>query len=361
MLDAKRKAKKQAIGSRSLADKTRYNLLTSTCKKEIVAYNNDKWDNFVNSLNKNSLNSKPFWNKINKIKNNKDPSNREIPTIIDNGIEFKSDEGKANFFSLRYSKIFCDSNDVRFNSIFRDNIEEYVDNFILTPDPEYRFFFGLGDLEKAIKSVNNKSSSGPDKITNKMLKNVSPEFKLLILELFNETIRQNSLPSIWKESVITMIPKKMKGSPNPKDYRPISVTSCLAKLCERLVLNKLNSFMDKYKLIVKQQSGFRKHRQTRDNIFILIQKITESFNRKKKVFGGFFDIEAAFDRVWHNGLIFKMIKLKIPAQIILWIKNFLNERFFSVRINNFCFRKESNHSRRASGWRSESYIILYIY
>ena len=75
-------------------------------------------------------------------------------------------------------------------------------------------------------------------------------------------------------------------------------------------------------------------RQTKDNIFFITQKIIEQFNRKKKVCGIFFDIASAFDKVWHNGIIYKLIKIKIPSYIICWIKNFLENRVFRVKVNN---------------------------
>jgi hypothetical protein len=100
-----------------------------------------------------------------------------------------------------------------------------------------------------------------------------------------------------------MINKKVKNSRNPKDYR--SLTSCLAKLCEKLIASKINDFLFKENIIIKQQSGFRKLRQTKDNLIHLTQKIFESFNRRKRVFAIFFDIQAAFDKVWHVGLLSK--------------------------------------------------------
>jgi hypothetical protein len=66
-----------------------------------------------------------------------------------------------------------------------------------------------------------------------------------------------------------MIPKKNFNSSNPKDYRPISLTSFLAKLAERLMLLKIKEFLDKKGIIIKQQSGFRQKRQTKDNLFHL--------------------------------------------------------------------------------------------
>jgi hypothetical protein len=75
------------------------------------------------------------------------------------------------------------------------------------------------------------------------------------------------------------------------------------------MLAKTKEFMEKNNIIIKQQSGFRNKRQTRDNIFYLTQKATESFNRKKNMRAIFFDIASAFDKVWHLGLIYKLIKL----------------------------------------------------
>ncbi len=61
-----------------------------------------------------------------------------------------------------------------------------------------------------------------------------------------------------------MIPKKQTNGSIPKDYRPISLTSCLAKLAEKLIAIKLKDYLDENNIILKQQSGFRKNRQTRE-------------------------------------------------------------------------------------------------
>ena len=85
---------------------------------------------------------------------------------------------------------------------------------------------------------------------------------------------------------------------------------------------------------MKQQSGFRAHRQTKDNIFNLCQKNLESFNRKMKNCIIFFDITKAFDKIWHNGLLFKLIQNKFDKYIIKWIAEFLKNRSFKIKINS---------------------------
>jgi hypothetical protein len=252
--------------------------------------------------------------------------------LIVNGVEYVSDSDKANLFADRLSNTFCDSQDDKFNDNFKKETEELVKNHKFTFEPNLSF--KLEDLNIAIKELKVKSSPGLDGITNIQLKSLSPEFKMLLVKLFNESLKQSVVPSSWKESSIKMIPKKTLNSKDPKDYRPISLTSCIAKLCERLILKKLNEFLENKGLIIKQQSGFRRQRQTKDNLAYLTQKIIESFNRRKKVLSIFFDIQAAFDRVWHAGLIRKMIEIGIPSLIVLWVSKFLDKRNFCVIVGN---------------------------
>ena len=119
-----------------------------------------------------------------------------------------------------------------------------------------------------------------------------------------------------------------------KSYRPISITSCLAWLYERLLLARLQSFLNEKIIIVNQQSGFRRNRSTKDNLIFLTQKVQQGFSEKKKTLAIFFDIASAFDKVWHRGLIFKMAKLKIPFYIIKSVHDLLSNRTFVVKVDN---------------------------
>jgi hypothetical protein len=64
-----------------------------------------------------------------------------------------------------------------------------------------------------------------------------------------------------------------------------------------MTAKKLKDFLSQNNIIIKQQSGFRIFRKTKDNIFFIVQKTIEQFNRRKKVCGIFFDIAAALDKV----------------------------------------------------------------
>ena len=104
-----------------------------------------------------------------------------------------------------------------------------------------------------------------------------------------------------------MIPKKQDGDlKDASNYRPLSLTSSIAKLAERIVADKLLYYFNKKNSIVPHQSGFRIGRGTHDNLMCLTQKIELALGLNQKICAVYFDISKAFDRVWHNGLLKKL-------------------------------------------------------
>jgi retron-type reverse transcriptase len=184
-----------------------------------------------------------------------------------------------------------------------------------------------------VKNLKTTSAPGPDNIHNLFLKQMSPELKIEILRLFNLSLTLSKIPKSWSLSHVTMIPKKSDKKSDPNNYRPISLTSCLGKLCERLILLRIEKFLRKKKIIIKQQSGFRARRQTTDNLVFLTQKIKEGFNKSQKTCVLFFDIAKAFDKVWHNGLLYKIIQIGTPFYLVKWLIGFLKHRQFQVKVN----------------------------
>jgi hypothetical protein len=132
-----------------------------------------------------------------------------------------------------------------------------------------------------------------------------------------------------------MILKGSKLASNANNYRPISLISCLSKLLERIIGQRFAGLLEENNIISSQQSGFRRFRRTTDNLSFHTQKVMEAFNKKgRKVLTLSFDIQAAFDAVWHEGLIYKMLKYNIPKYLINWTRGFLSNRSFEVKVND---------------------------
>jgi hypothetical protein len=194
--------------------------------------------------------------------------------------------------------VFKESFDKNYDSEHKASIDKavdlYINNKIELNQKQEKQQFKFKDLEKALKSLKNSKSSGSDGINNIILKKIPTNFKQYLIKIYEKSFKDSTIPTIWKRSIITLIPKK--GISNEiKNFRPISLTSCVLKLMEKLVLNKVLEFTEQNNIFNPQQSGFRKHRSTVDNIVTLTQKIRESFNRKKNTCAIFFDISQAFD------------------------------------------------------------------
>ena len=71
-----------------------------------------------------------------------------------------------------------------------------------------------------------------------MLNNISEKFKIVLLQQCKISINNMQTPELWKKVIVRMIPKKNDGKKDPKNYRPISITSCVARLCERILKGK---------------------------------------------------------------------------------------------------------------------------
>ena len=83
-----------------------------------------------------------------------------------------------------------------------------------------------------------------------------------LLELFNESWKNGTVPALWKKATIIPIHKKGKDKKDPNSYCPISLLSCLGKVLERVINRRLISFLEERKILSPTQTGYRKHRST---------------------------------------------------------------------------------------------------
>ena len=156
----------------------------------------------------------------------------------------------------------------------------------------------------------------------------------VLLALFNKTWTAGHIPKTWKLATINPILKKGKKADKPQNYRPISLTSCVGKLGEKIVNNRLYWWLETNNLISAHQAGFRAKSRTEDQLFRLTQKILDGFQRGEHSAAVFIDLQQAYDRVWRKGLFMKMQNLGIQGKLYSWIKSFLTDRLIQTRIND---------------------------
>ena len=111
------------------------------------------------------------------------------------------------------------------------------------------------------------------------------------------------------------------------------------KLFERVIEQRLRSYLEDIGFINKYQSGFRQNNSTNDHLFRFSQSVMESFNRGEHVVAAFLDVEEAFDNDWHNGLRYKIFMLDLPTKMTRWLSDFLVGRVIQFNVNGILFYK----------------------
>ena len=310
--------------------KPSFNKLTKSLRQLVLERNSSIWSSRIKKASK--LNStRPLWNEINKLRTPR--LGLKIPSLSHQNKLYTDDSDKANLFAdlledTFNSKELYDENfrvDTE-NSVYRDSLASNSNSYQVNS-------FSLAELEVSLKNLKS-GAAGVDQVSNQMLKNISPHCKYLVLRLFNLILQTSNIPKGWKISKVSMIPKKLGLNPDPSQYRPISLTSCMSKLFESLVHSRIYNYLENRNLLKHCQSGFRKGKSTKDVLLFLTQKVKETLVRSKRALSLSFDISKAFDSVWHIGLISKMIKLKIPTPLINITSSFLSDRSFFVQVGD---------------------------
>lgn len=301
-------------------------------RKQCRIQKKKSWENFVSNINSRTPTDKVF-KQIRKIKGNN--THQRITSITSNSILITNPKEIANKMSEHFKQISSTSNySIHFQNL-KQKLEKHEQNIFSNSHPSecYNSKITLWELETALNSVRG-SSPGPDDIHYDMLKNLNTISKKYILEFFNVILKSGKFPKKWRKSILIPILKPNKDANVPQNYRPISLTSCLCKILERILNKRLVWYLETNKILNINQSGFRKSRSTYDNLASIESVIMESFSKNNIVLSVFFDISNAYDRVWRFRIIEILQKIGIKGSLLIFIYNFLADRTFQTNIGN---------------------------
>ena len=197
--------------------------------------------------------------------------------------------------------------------------------------------FSPADFLAAASNLSSSTATGPDKVAYPMLKHLPRSGMDFLLHIFNLSWSSHSFPSIWKTSSIIPIHKMGKPLDSPASFQPISLTSCVSKLFERIILSRLLFFLESNSILSPRQAGFRPGRSTLDQILYLSQSISDGFNKPRpgsRTILSAIDFSKAFDSVWHPALFHKLISAGLPPCFARWTQSFLSDRRASVVFQN---------------------------
>jgi len=167
-----------------------------------------------------------------------------------------------------------------------------------------------------------------------MLKYGGITLNTALYNFFTICWNQGSIPKNFKHAKVVAIYKGTGETADPASYRPIAITSVVIRLFEKLLKENLIESMGVNKLPSTHQFGFCQQRSTHDAIFRLMATITDTYataqTHNKYVPVVFIDISKAYDKVWIDGLLYKLLKLHLPPNMYFFIRSFLTSRTIQV-------------------------------
>ena len=172
--------------------------------------------------------------------------------------------------------------------------------------------FTSDDILSQIRSLNPGKSNGSDGISSKMLLLCDDSIVLPLMLIFTNIFSTGVYPEMWKLADVTPIHKK--GSKQlTKNYRPISLLPICGKVFEKIVFKHLYNYF-----VSINQSCFRPRDSTVNQLIDLINDIHKSFDNRNclETRAAFLDISKAFDKVWHEGLIFKLKQNGVSGPVL---------------------------------------------
>ena len=177
-----------------------------------------------------------------------------------------------------------------------------------------------------LKSLDPTKAHGCDNLSSIKMIQICKEITILLKLIFDRSLKKGKFPEIWKAANVVPVHKK-EDKCLVKNYRPISLLPIFAKVFERVIYNSLFNYFLHNKLFTPSQSGFLPGDSCIAQLLSIIHEIQSAFNENPTadVRGIFLDISRAFDKIWHDGLLFKLKTYVVEGHLLLLLKNYLKK------------------------------------
>lgn len=307
-------------------DRTNYNRATRQLKRLLNEFNNNRFQDFITNLTPTEDTNYSLFKATGKLKK---PTKSNPPIRDENKSWARNPTEKASTFAKFFANVF------QTHPIINTNQEQQIRDYLNSPNQMTLPIphFTPREITKTINSLSNKKAPGYDLITTPLLKELPRKGKTIITALFNSIIRTGHYPEQWKVAQIQVFLKPGKPPHEPSSYRPISILPILSKVFEKLLLSRLRPHIATNNLVPDHQFGFRQQHSTVEQVNRITNYIENCFQEKKYCSAAFLDIAQAFDKVWHDGLLFK-VKNFLPYPFFNIIRSFLSHRTFQIKYQN---------------------------
>ena len=154
-------------------------------------------------------------------------------------------------------------------------------------------------------------------IPGKFIKIISTPISFSMSRLFNNRFESGHFPNLWKLAHVTPVYKRSGSKTDKTNYRPISILPTLSQVCESVMHDRILKHCIENNIISEKQAAYLKGDSTVSQLLYIVHKIRLNWEHKKITQGLFLDVSAAFDKVWHNGLLAKLLQIGIGGHFLI--------------------------------------------
>lgn len=287
------------------------------------------WQKYITTINSTTT-SKKMWDQVRKF--NGDYSPYTIPILTDPGTQTSLEE-QADILGEHFYTISSSANYTQSFLMYKQTAEKQKLPVTGGLDKPYNTPLTLQEL-KTVLSAGKKTAVGPDRIHYTMLAHLSQAALHALLNFFNMIWKSGKMPNKWKMAIVVPFLKTGKPPTSPGSYRPIALTSCMAKSYESIINIRLTYTLEIENLLDDHQCGYRKGHSTIDHLVRLEHTIREAFLHRQYCLAVFFDLEKAYDTTWRYGILRDLANIGIRGRMLNCLFDFLSNRTFQVRLGS---------------------------
>lgn len=322
----RRRAERKARRSGLLEDMVSARRCAKLVREELKAIDRHRWRHFCSTLS-------PFrspgrvWSVARTLKET--PPQRNPLSVLALSVDRPEADVACDFCAVITAASHAAS-----TAIFEahtSRIREEIMRMESVTHHEMDMDFSLAELQSAIHSTRTRSSPGPDKVTYQALRNLGVGGMSVLLSVFNSSWREGAVPRSWKHALVVPLLKPGKHPSDLSSFRPVSLTSCIGKVLEKMVLNRLEWWLESRRIFPEEMAGFRRHRSPMDGVLDLVTTVQHAKSQRKIVTAVFLDVKRAYDTVSHAHVLHALMLAGAPSKLFHWLADFLRQRTVSVR------------------------------
>jgi ribonuclease HI len=307
----------------------RFQEARAAARKAISEAKEQSWEKFVGKISPSSTTTE-LWRTVNTLRG----SRQQRTVVLKRANGFTEDpEEAAEELAKYYSERSATSSYPPPFQMAKERAEREPMDFSLNTDVVYNIDITLNELLWALDKGRGVST-GPDMVGYPMLQRLPLSVKVTLLELLNKVWHSGEFPTSWRNAIVVPIPKPNCRNPGTESFRPISLTSCMAKLLERIINRRLITELETTGRLDKRQHAFRAGRGT-DTYFATYLLPVED----EHCLIASLDLSKAYDTTWRHGILRTLKSWQIRGRMFNMLQSFLSERRFQVSVGGHMSRE----------------------